>query len=148
MYCPSFPEAPTMQTLIVRRSHGETDPPRCPLHPQGTFLLTRPTERLGPAAFNLVDPRHLEEAQPMGRIRTLAIAAQRRGCHAMHRPSSPTLGRARLRQAGKEASGSAVPFGEPSRGAPSLLRSVVARLSLLPESSGVIPEHSRKRGPT
>src|SRR5829696_7786849 len=76
----------------------------------------------------------------MGRIRALAIAVQRRGCHAVHRPSSPTLVRGRLRRAGKEASGSAVPFGESSLAPPSLLPSVAARLSLLPERSGVIPE--------
>src|SRR5437763_14202285 len=77
----------------------------------------------------------------MGRIRALAIAVQRRGCHAVHRPSSPTLVRGRLRRAGKEASESAVPFGESSLAPPSLLPSVVARLSLLPERSEVIPEH-------
>src|SRR5213078_2547172 len=82
---------------------------------------------------------------PMGRIRALAIAVQRRGCHVVHRPSSPTLVRGRLRRAGKEASGSAVPFGESSLAPPSLLPSVVARLSLLPERSGVIAEHWPRR---
>src|SRR5438105_5368274 len=76
----------------------------------------------------------------MGRIRALAIAVQRRGCHAVHRPSSRTLVRGRLRRAGKEASGSAVPFGESSLAPPSLLPSVVARLSLL---SGTLRGHCR-----
>ena len=72
----------------------------------------------------------------MGRIRALAIAAPRRGCHAMHRLSSPTLVRAPLRRAGKEASGSAVQFGERSLAPPSLLRSVLRCLSVLPNAQG------------
>src|SRR5437764_9807133 len=72
------------------------------------------------------------------------FAVQRRGCHATHHPSSPTLVRARLRRAGKEASGSAVPFGEPSLAPPNLLPSVVARLSLSP-GLRVIPQHWRRR---
>src|SRR5205823_7522669 len=55
---------------------------------------------------------------PMGRIRALAIAVQRRGCHAVHRPSSPTLVRGRLRRAETAASGSVVPFGESSLAPP------------------------------
>src|SRR4051794_6098638 len=81
----------------------------------------------------------------MGRSRALAIAAERRGCHATHRPSSPTLVRARPRRAGKEASGSAVPFGERSFLPPSLPLSVLACLSVLTEHPGVIREHWARR---
>src|SRR5215204_5671283 len=77
---------------------------------------------------------------PMGRIRALATAVQRRGCHATHHPSSPTLVRARLRRAGKEASGSAVPLGEPSLAPPNLLRSVLSRLSIIART---LKGHSR-----